>query len=90
MALLTRIFFCIGVFGLFLYRYIDQQNSLTQVRMEIPVVEKELRRLSEENVALRYEIEKFESPQNLLRLSQKPEFSHLRHPTAGEIIIISN
>ena len=35
---------------------------------------------------LQYEIDLFESPQHLMELARRSEFSHLKHPTAREIV----
>jgi hypothetical protein len=66
----------------FIYSYMDKQNALMEVRLMIPTAMKELRAVQEENVRLRYEIARFESPKNLLELIKKPEFSHLQWPNS--------
>ena len=86
---LTRILVCIFVFGLCLYSYIDRQNALTRLRLEIPVVAKELKDLKEENTRLKYEIDLFESPEHLMQLASNSEFSHLKHPMSKEIVTLS-
>ncbi len=89
MALLIRIFFCIFLFGFFLYLFIDHQNDLTQLRKELPLAERELQRVEEDNMALQYNIEQFESPQHLLELAQLPEFQHLHYPYADDVKVVS-
>lgn len=85
---LTRLFLCIFIFGSYLYKYIDKQNKLTELRLQIPQLTKEVREIYEENAKLQYEVEQFESPAHLMELSQKPEFSHLKHPLVKDIIIL--
>jgi hypothetical protein len=88
MPLLFRIFFCIFSLGFFLYLFVEKQNDVTRLQMEIPPLERAVRRLREENNRLRYEVERFESPMSLIELARKPEFGGLRHPYEHEIIVL--
>lgn len=83
---LIRILLCIGVCGGFLYAYVDKQNALTQRRLEIPVLAKEIKDLKEENIRLQYEIDLFESPEHLMELARHSEYSHLKHPMLKEVV----
>jgi hypothetical protein len=80
MLLCMRLFACIFTVGITLYAYIDKQNELTELRLAIPALAKNLRNIQEENVRLKYEIERFESPIHLMELARKPEFGHLKYP----------
>lgn len=71
-----------------LYVYIDRQNSLTELRLHIPALEKEVRKIQKENIKLSYEINQFESPIHLMMLARKPEFGHLKYPTLDKIVIL--
>ncbi|HEV8050879.1 MAG TPA: hypothetical protein VGP47_00175 [Parachlamydiaceae bacterium] len=75
-----RLFICILAAGLTLFGYIEKQNELTELRLAIPSLAKEVKSLQEENIRLTYEIEHFESPIHLMELMRKPEFSHLKYP----------
>ena len=57
--------------------------------MQIPVLAAELKALEQENVRIKFEIDKFESPDHLLELSKRPEYSHLKHPRQNEVIEMS-
>lgn len=83
-----RFVFCIFVAGLTLYLYIDRHNKLTELRIVIPQVSREVNMIREENTRLRYEIERFESPIHLMELLRKPEFSHLRYPYLNEVVVV--
>ena len=83
-----RILLCIGLVGVLLYVYINQQNSITELRLQIPIVAKELQALQQENTRLQFEIDQFENPQHLMELAGRPEFSHLKYPLLNEIITI--
>ena len=87
-ALSIRVLICIGIAGLTLYAYIYKQNELTGLRLMVPAISKELKAVQEENIRLRYEIDRFESPIHLMELSRKPEFSHLKYPYNNEIIVL--
>jgi hypothetical protein len=89
MALLIRVFFCIFVFGCFLYRHIDHQNALTKLQIEFPILSRESRRIDEDNISLLYQIQEFEGPQNLLRLASEPEYSRLRYPYFSEVVSLA-
>lgn len=86
--LMTRLFICIGAVGFTLFAYIEKQNELTELRLAIPVVKKELTALVEENIALKYEIESFENPVHLMELMRNPEYSHLKYPYLSDEIFL--
>jgi cell division protein FtsB len=87
-ALFLRLLFCIFCVGLTLYLSINKQNELTELRLQIPQLSKEVKAIQEENIRLQYEVDRFESPIHLMELARKPEFSHLKHPFLKDIIII--
>lgn len=75
-----RFFICIFAAGMTLFAYIEKQNELTELRLAIPALAKNVKSLQEVNIHLKYEIESFESPIHLMELMRKPEFSHLKYP----------
>jgi hypothetical protein len=83
-----RIFFCILLVGITLYAYIAKQNEMTELRLAIPVLTREVKSIQEENNRLRYEIDHFESPIHLMELLRKPEFSHLKYPYDRDVWIL--
>lgn len=80
---------CIGVGACTVYFYIDKQNTLTKLQLNIPALEKELKEIKKENLRLQYEIDQFENPIHLMEMAQKPEFSHLKFPYLDKIIILN-
>ena len=86
--LLLRLGLCIAVFGCCLYSYLALQNDLTQLKMQIPETEKEIAAIREENKRLAYEVDRFQSPSNLMELAHRPEFSYLKHPMLKEILTV--
>jgi uncharacterized protein YlxW (UPF0749 family) len=86
--LYIRLMICIIAAGVFLYAYIEKQNELTELRLALPVLSKEIKRIQEENTRLKYEIEQFESPIHLMELARKPEFSHLKYGLANDVVIL--
>ncbi len=88
MGFLLRLFCCIFILGISLYAYVSKHNALTERRMRVPILSKELQAIEEENVRLLFAVEKFENPLHLMELARKPEFSHLKHPLVTEIIIV--
>lgn len=86
MPLFIRLMFCILCAGGMLYKYIDKLNELTELRLSLPVLAREVKEIYEKNLALRYAIDCFESPLHLMELAQKPEFGHLKYPHLDEIM----
>jgi hypothetical protein len=84
-----KIFVCLGLFSLCLFSYLEKQNQLTQLRLDAPKIVKEIKALNEENTRLRYEIEQFESPENLLRLVGDVRFSHLKYPLSKDVVCLA-
>lgn len=87
-GLFFRIFFCIAIIGFFLYAYINQQNAITELRLQIPTASRNLDAVVQENIKLQFEIDQFHNPQRLMELSNSPQFSHLKYPLLNEIITI--
>jgi hypothetical protein len=88
MGFLVRLFCCIFILGVSLFAYVSKHNVLTERRMRVPILAKELQAVEEENVRLSFAIEKFEDPLHLMELARKPEFSHLKHPVWSDIVIV--
>lgn len=86
--LLMQMGVCFSVFGFCLYSYLDAQNSLTKLKMQLPQKEKEIQAIREEMRRLSYQVDQFENPSNLIELAHRPEFSHLRHPVLREILTV--
>lgn len=83
-----RIMVCLAAVGTCLFIYIDALNNVTEMRLAVPDLAKEVRDIQEENYRLHYEIDNFESPLHLMELARKPEFSHLKHPYINSILIV--
>lgn len=83
-----QVAFCLVALGLSLYSFIDQQNDVTELRMQLPALSKELKTIQEENMRLQYQIDQFENPQHLMDLARQNEFSHLKHPLSKEIVTL--
>jgi cell division protein FtsL len=73
---------------MFLYAYISKQNSIVELRLQIPNLSKNLQTIQQENVRLQFEIDQFENPVRLMEMAGHPEFSHLKYPLLNEIITI--
>ena len=81
-----RLIACIIAVGACLFIYIDTLNDVTEMRLALPDLAKEVRDIQEENHRLHYEIDNFESPLHLMELARKPEFSHLKHPYTNAVL----
>ena len=84
--LLIKIIFCLFVFGFCLYSYIDKQNQLTTLKIQLPALAKKVDLLKADTIKLQYEIEQFENPAHLMQLMRSPEYAHLKHPFVDEIL----
>ncbi len=90
MGFLTRILFCIFILGFMLYSYLNQQNRLIRLRLEVPALARQLQKIEAENTRLVYEVEQFENPIHLLELSNQAEFADLNHPYREDILELSS
>lgn len=88
MGLFVRLLICIFVACLTLYVYLDKSNDLTELRLSIPLLAREVKDIQEKNLELQYAIECFESPVHLLEIVQHPELGHLKYPTSEEIVYL--
>lgn len=86
--LFLKIFICLFSIVGMLYVYIDQQNDLIEWRIKVRASAKELRELQEDNIALRYEVDRFESPVHLMELARQPAFSYLKYPHNKDILML--
>lgn len=85
---LGRLGVCVAIFGYCLFSYLEQQTIVTQLKIQLPEIEREIASLREESRRLQYEIERFENPGHLIELAHLPEFSHLKHPLLREILTV--
>jgi hypothetical protein len=88
MGLFVRLLICISFAGLVLYKYIDKLNEMTELRLSIPHLAREVKEIHEKNLELQYAIDRFESPLHLMELARKPEFGHLKYPSNQEVILL--
>lgn len=86
--MLIRLILCVLILAGFLYAFINQQNHIVKLRLQIPQVQKELALIVQENKQLQFHIDQFEQPSHLLHLRKKPQYSHLKQPLEDEVIII--
>lgn len=68
------------------YAYVSKVNQLTEVKLKVPKIEKEIRLLIEENKNLKYQIERFENPTHLMELARSVEYTHLKHPLLKDVL----
>ncbi len=87
-GLLLRLGLCLGVSGIFLYSYLEKQNELTELKILLPQMEKEVNLIREENRRLAYEVDRFENPSHLIEIAHYPEYGHLKHPLLKEILTV--
>ena len=87
-SIIFKILICLFVFGVCLYSYIEKQNDLTLLKIEVPKVAKEIESLKEEIKKIKYEVEMFENPIYLMQLIRQPEFGHLKHPFVEDVLTV--
>ncbi|BAE81407.1 conserved hypothetical protein [Chlamydia felis Fe/C-56] len=83
-----RLSFCFCFLGSLLYSYINKQNDLTKLRLEIPSLWSTLRQKEQENIALGFLIDKIESPEHLMHIADLPEYQYLQYPAEDRVCII--
>lgn len=79
---------CLLTAGITLYAIVEEQNGLTELRLTIPALSKEVNAIHEENTRLEYNLDCFENPVHLLELARKPEFGHLKYPSITDVVIL--
>ncbi|QVE48918.1 hypothetical protein SBV42_03970 [Chlamydia crocodili] len=84
-----RLFFCFCFLGGLLYSYINKQNDLTKLRLEIPSLWSKLRQREQENIALGFLIDKIESPEHLMYIASLPEYQYLQYPTEDSVCVVT-
>ena|SRR3989338_1810058 len=77
-----------SLFGCSLFSYLHTQNEVSKLKMELPMIAKEIESLYSENQKLKFEVECFENPLHLIELARQPQFSHMRFPMENEILSI--
>lgn len=87
-GLVAQVSLCLLVLGSCLFSYLEKQNQLTELRIYVPKLVKEIRLIQEENVSLKYQIQKFESPEHLMQLASDAKFSHLKYPFSKEVLVL--
>ena len=87
MAFVARFFLSVLIVGGALYAYVHKHNRLIEMRICLPLLARELQAIEEENVRLKFAVEKFENPLHLMEIARKPQYAHLKHPLITDIII---
>ena len=84
----VQISLCLMTLGACLFSYLEKQNEITELRIYVPKLVKEIRGLQEQNIQLNYQIQAFESPEHLMQLASDVKFSHLRYPLNKEVLVL--
>ena len=82
------IFLCI-IGSFCFYQYLDKQNKLTFYNIKLTRAEKAIFNIKQEMNHLQYEVNKFESPENLIKIMNSMDFSHMSYPLSNEVIFIN-
>ena len=83
---MIRLLGCVLLFGGTLTLFLEQNNRLTKLRMELPHLQQELATGRDREQVLQVELERQESPDKLLEWARRPEFSHLEYPVRDEVV----
>lgn len=87
-AMFFKLLLCIFIFSSCLFSYIDKKNELTVCKIELPKIVKENNILKQQIKRLKYEVDQFDNPTNLMQLAQRSEFNHLKHPFVEEVLTL--
>jgi hypothetical protein len=79
---------CTAVLGWCVFSYLETQTSLTDAKIQLPKLEKEIASIREEAQRIQYEIDQFQAPNHLIEMAHRPEYSHLKHPLLKEILTV--
>jgi preprotein translocase subunit SecD len=89
-GLIVQVSLCLVMLAACLFSYLEKQNELTELRIYIPKLVKEIKLIQEENIAQRYQIQKFESPEHLMQLASDSKYSHLKYPLSKEVLVLQD
>lgn len=87
-SFLIKILICLFAFAFSFYSYVEKQNKVTSLKIEIPKIAKEIQDLRVEIKKIEYEVDKFENPAYLMQLLRQPEYAHLKHPFVHDVLNI--
>lgn len=87
-GLVIQLGLCLMTLAACLFSYLEKQNEITELRLYVPKLVKEIKMLQEKNIRLNYQIQIFESPENLMKLAANAKFSHLKYPLSKEILVL--
>ena len=80
-----RIITGLAGFAAFLYAYVVHHNRVLQLQMEIPKLAKEVREIEQDNIRLRFQIQQFEDPSNLMKTLALREYVHLEYAASSDV-----
>ncbi len=84
----VQVSLCLATLAACLFSYLEKQHEITELRIYVPKLLKEIRSIQEHNVELSYQIQAFESPEHLMQLAMDPKFSHLKYPLSKEVLVL--
>lgn len=87
-GVIVRVLFCMGTLLCGAFFAIHKENQITQLRLKIPQLKKEVTLLSEQNTQLAFEKEMFERPENLLKCVSSQEYASLSHPSMQHVVVL--
>lgn len=85
---LLKLTVCIAACAYAGYGQIEEQNQVTAMRMQIPRLQQEITAIEEEIERLRFDLDTFENPSNLMMMAKHSEFSHLRFPYHEDVLVL--
>lgn len=65
-----------------------KQNSLTELQLEIPRLEREVKKIKEENHILLLEKNRLFDPLRLLKYKEDNQFQYLHYPNPNQVEVI--
>ncbi len=84
MRLLSSIFLLF--FGLLCYAMVEKQNQVMQMRMDIPLLEKQIEQLEQKNAEILFALTKNRAPSLLMHLAKQEKFAYLVHPFSTDVL----
>lgn len=72
-----------------IFLYIREHNDLTELRIQVPKLEREISSLEAEKIKLQFELEQFFSPSRLEEISRRAQYAHLKQLEPSDCIDIS-
>jgi hypothetical protein len=81
---MIRFLICFVYTAAILFAFIGKIHELNVLRLQVPDMEKQVRRIQKENDHIAFQLQKFSHPAHLMEYLQQKEYAHLTFPKRSD------